>query len=623
MAEIKQLPRNVADQISAGEVIERPASVVKELVENSIDANSSSILIEVKNGGKEKIRVLDDGCGINNEQLELAFSRYATSKITNINDIYSLHSLGFRGEALASIASVSQVEVNSRTKNSNRGQMMIIKGSKVQSSKPCGCKPGTDITVTKLFYNTPARYKYLKTIGTEFGHISNIIYREALANPHIKFSLKHNNRILIKTPGSGKLLDCIHAIYGQEMTDNLLTKVEFTDRFVTIRGYIAQPDFNRSSRYHEIFIVNNRPVHSNILSYAVEEAYKGYKKPGRYPIVFLFIDLNPVLVDVNVHPTKKKIKFSRRNIIKDIIRKGIRKILAESNPAAKLKITKAKTKNNEVKREKLIKNDSFSETNKKLSVSNNKNNNIIKQRKNIEEIKHKKISKNKDQYIDINNKSLNVNTNDKNNKIYESKDEYENNKIKEHKIIRIMGQIHNSYIIAVIDDGFLVIDQHAAHERILYEKIKDKYNNSKVKTQPLLVPINIELTISEVELVNKYLEVLKILGFTLEPFGNKSFIIREVPLYIKNRSDKEVIREIIDKLIIDGNKMKKSDLIKRMILFMSCRGAVKAGDRLSNEEIKKLVYDLFNTSNPYRCPHGRPSLIHMTEKELKKGLGRT
>ncbi len=623
MAEIKKLPREIADQISAGEVIERPASVVKELVENSIDAGSSRIIIEVENGGKDKIRVLDNGCGINKEELKLAFSRYATSKINNINDIYSLQTLGFRGEALASIASVSRVEIMSRKKDSNKGKKMIIKGGKIQNTGPCGCQKGTDITVTDLFYNTPARFKYLKTTSTEFSHISDIIYREALAHPCIKFLLSHNNRNLIITPGSGKLLDCIQAIYDRELTENLLPVVNFTDRFVTVKGYISRPDYNRSSRYYETFIVNNRPVHNTTLNYAVEEAYSGYLKGRKYPVVFLNIVLNPVLIDVNVHPTKRKIKFSRKNIIKDIIKKGLRKHIKNCNPAAKFIVKQSETGKQNIKQEKLITENQTDKTNK-----NSAKNLHQKEVENKMQIKDKFNNKqqikdnfsNKMYRIDLNKKNNTFNTFSKNVKTVSEK---ESKYTEKPEIIRIMGQMHNSYIIVVAEDGFLIIDQHAAHERVLYEKIVEKYNSSNLTTQPLLIPINIELTVAEFTLVKENLKIIENLGFILEAFGSKSYVIREVPLYIKNRVNKEVIKEIIDKFIRESKSLKKTDLINQIILYMSCRGAIKAGDKLNEEEIVKLVEDLFQTSNPYNCPHGRPTLLHVTEKELEKGLGRT
>lgn len=610
MAEIKQLSQEVADQISAGEVIERPASVVKELVENSIDAESSKILIEVKNGGKDKIRVKDNGIGIKSDKLELAFSRYATSKIENINDIYSLRTLGFRGEALASIASVSRIEVLSRFKEARKGKKMIIKGSEIKKKKTAASPQGTDIIVRDLFYNTPARFKYMKTTTTEFGHISNVIIDEALAYPEIQFILKHNQKEVINTPGTGNLKDTIYAIYGKELTDSLIS-VDFKDEYIQVTGYIASSNFNRSSRIHEKFFVNKRAVKNLTISYAIENAYGGLLPPKKYPVVFLYIKLNPILVDVNVHPAKKEVKFSRKQIIKQVIKKGIKNKLSNIDASPEI---------------------SFSSKNK--NSENNSQNDKIKSKKenNRQENKDKSISKFSYKQNKLNNSShlgekINNNDNntcqDKNSHIQEPKTSNKTEIFAGTKVNKILGQIHNNYIILEAEDGMYIVDQHAAHERILYEKFFNKFKEKSVNSQPLLVPINLELTPPETELINKYESQLEKLGFVLDDFGNNSFLVREVPTtIIKHRSGKEVIKEIIDNLLKKGETLKIPEMIEEMITYMSCRTAVKAGDKLELQEMKTLINNLFKTSNPYRCPHGRPVLIHMNKNDLEKGVGR-
>src|SRR6056297_1195783 len=341
MGVIKQLPQNVANQISAGEVIERPASIVKELIENSIDAGAENSEIKIEDGGRELIKVKDDGHGIQADDIESAFNRYATSKIENIDDLYSLYSLGFRGEALASIASVAEIEMISRHQDSDQAVKIRLKGGEVIDKKPVGSTIGTEITVRDLFYNTPARYKYLKTTTTEFSHISKIVSAEATANSDLSFKLYHDGRQILSTPGNGKLKDTIYAVYGSEIAENLIP-IDVEDRYIKLSGYLCRPELSRSSRTHELFFVNGRPIYNNLTAKAVETAYNKLIDPGRKPIVFLFIKVNPILVDVNVHPTKIQVKFSRNQIIYDVISKGVRKTLKEADPTTRIKLEQNK-----------------------------------------------------------------------------------------------------------------------------------------------------------------------------------------------------------------------------------------------------------------------------------------
>ncbi|ACL69916.1 DNA mismatch repair endonuclease MutL [Halothermothrix orenii] len=643
MPEIKRLPESVANQISAGEVVERPASVVKELVENSLDAGSNKILIEIENGGKDLIRVKDNGHGIPSDEIEIAFDRYATSKITDINDLYSLKSLGFRGEALASIASVSILDIISRTKSQTKAIKMRLKGGKVISKEPCGASVGTDIIVKDLFFNTPARYKYLKTTRNEFKHISNIITREALAYPGVNFTLIHNGRIVLKTPGTGKTLDCIYAIYGKEMAQSLV-KIDYEDRYIKVSGYISRPDYYRYNRSYEIFFVNKRAVHNSILNRGVEEAYQGLLPPGAYPVVFLNLKLNPILVDVNVHPTKKEVKFSRDKVIKEVIQNGINIELSKLDKSPRLKRninplnrddkTKDKSEYQKIK----LPEDKEQITNKSSDAGILKNQNpldsqdsiLLPSKKNgFYSKKNSQVSQNK--FMDINNKleKTEINDNYKKDKHYKTDSiNIKDNSIKENKnkmdipIKRVLGQIKNTYIIAEGRDGLYIIDQHNAHERILYQSFIEKYNNSEIVSQPLVVPVNIETTAPEAEVLKSYLPQLEKMGFKLEVFGINSFIVREVPSLIKKRSNKRVVREVIDKLLEHDKAMKPSELINEIISYMSCRGAIKAGEYLDKKEAEQIIEGLFKTDNPYRCPHGRPIIIHITEDDINKGMGR-
>lgn len=630
MGVIKRLPEIVANQISAGEVIERPASIVKELVENSIDAGSKEITIEVENGGRDSIRVKDDGKGIAEDDLELAFDRYATSKIENVNDLYSIRTLGFRGEALASIASISKVEIFSRSSDSLKGSKMLLEGGEIIKKAPAGVPVGTDITIRDIFYNTPARYKYLKTIETEFGHISNIVSREAMAYPEIKFTLIHNKREVLKTPGTGNLLDAIYSIYGEELVNNLI-ELEYEESYVKLSGFITRPNYTRSSRNHQIFFVNKRTVYNRSLSRGVEKGYQGLIPPGRYPVVFLNLKLNQVLVDVNVHPSKREVKFSREEIIEKIIEKGVRTNLSRINTAPQLKVRKQKG-------------DSFQEI--KFDFDNYKPLDTNGRRSNTELSDDNKYFADKPYFTE--NKQAggkvaeeNIKKDIRNNFYREKQPEYfiynpEVKSIPEERvktnyetdkpplpgINRIFGQILNTYILAEGTDGLYIIDQHNAHERVLYEKKYAEYRQQEILTQGLLVPVNIEVTLAEKEIIEKHFDLLNKLGIKIESFGSNSYIVTELPLLLKNLPGQVIVREIIDRLLENDRKLQPADLIDDLITLMSCKAAIKAGKYLDMREMIELVAELFNTENPERCPHGRPIIIHISNEDIARSMGR-
>ena len=674
MSRIKQLPEEVANQISAGEVVERPASVVKELVENSIDAESDKILIEIENGGKDLIRVKDNGQGIEQNEVELAFSRYATSKIEHVNDIYSLHTLGFRGEALASIASVSEVEVLTRSEGAVKGTKLEINGGKITDKKVTGCPQGTDIKVKNIFYNTPARFKYMKTKNTEFGHISRAITQEALTYPEISFKLKHNDRNVISTPGTGKLKETIYSLYGREVVDKLI-EIDYEENYIKLSGFIAHPSLSRSSRVHEMFFVNKRPVYNRALQQGVEAGYRGLISGGKYPVVFLFVKLNPILVDVNVHPAKKKVKFSRNQVVKTVIKRAVRETLKTQNLAVKYNFSnngKDKTRekpsnykqtdknsgyNNNISgktKEKTDSNhrsDNSCQNNTKDKDNNNDSNSVMKLNFSNDTKQDSSVNENNDfnnisssnNYNNDDNKKKNIKKSgdkikskdnkktqdkEKNTVINNTQDikcdqtiEDKNNK-NNFNIHKILGQIYSTYIVAAGSDGLMIIDQHNAHERILFDRFYHKFKKNNTVTKQLLTPLTLELTVSEMEIVNKNMKQLKELGFMLESFGGNSFVIREVPDLIRDRSPREIVKEIIDTLIKEGEVNNRADLVEEIIQYMACRSAVKAEERLSPEEMDSLVSDLMKVDNPYRCPHGRPIIMRLSKRDLEKGVGR-
>ncbi|MEJ6950542.1 DNA mismatch repair endonuclease MutL [Natronospora cellulosivora (SeqCode)] len=680
MGVIKQLPTQVANQISAGEVVERPSSIVKELIENSIDAGSTRILIEIEDGGRKKIRIKDNGKGIAEDDLELAFSRYATSKIQNANDLYSIKTLGFRGEALASIASVSKIQISSRSKDAIKGNSMKLVGGEIQEKKPIGMPTGTDIIVKDIFYNTPARFKYLKKINTEFGHISNVVTREALAFPEIKFTLIHNDKKLMETAGTGKLIDSIFASYGQEIVDNLIP-IEYEESYVKLSGYIGKANLYRSSRIYELFFVNKRSVYNRSLSRGVEAAYYGLLAPGKYPIVFLKLKLNQILVDVNIHPSKREIKFSRDEIIENVIKKGIKKTLDKTNTTVEFNF-KRKTNKESASLNKKEYNPQSLDFNQNIDQYENKSfkfhnqindlninekkeeyidsiqenkeaTNNTKDSKDFAKKNKKTLDKSKDNYdnevkdnknitynkkkkpFEDNNKTIYKNRNVENENNYNNKSNKSsyslqniNKKNRQDKlsypkeIKQILGQIHKTYIILECSNGLYIVDQHNAHERVLYDNFYKKFNEKTVRTQSLLLPINLELSLEEKEIIKKYQKDLKEIGIVVKEFGSNSFIITEIPIIFKNLSSKQTVKDIIDNLFKYGKTLNTTEIIENTISYMSCRSAVKAGAYLDQQEIEKIIIDLFKTSNPNRCPHGRPIIIKFSIDEINKSMGR-
>jgi len=599
MNDIIQLSETVANQISAGEVIERPASVVKELMENSIDADSDHITLRIKDGGKEKIQIIDNGKGIKPDQIKLAFARYTTSKIKNADDLFSLNSLGFRGEALASISSISKVKVISRHQDEVKAKKLIIEGGEVKENTTIGAPIGTDITVTDIFFNTPARYKYMKTTRTEFRHISNILNKEVISFPSINFKFSHDGKKLLDTPGNGKVKDTIFSVFGKEMTDNLLY-IEHEEQFVKIQGYIAHPSYNRSSRIHQYFYANGRSVESNLLAKALENGFKGYIDKNKNPVAFIFIKLNPILVDVNVHPTKRRVKFSRYNTIMDVLKTAIKTKLNSINTVKKIRFngTKSDINNNKSKYGSLKK-----QENKQDNKEEYKKEQLFKETKSgsYRDQKPRTVIKN-----------------------YENKrDEIDLDLEFDLKITKIFGQLYNTYIMLESAEGLYLVDQHNAHEKIIYNKLLDKINdNQNIDTQSLLTPINIELSNTEMDILMKYQSVFVDLGIYYEQFGTKSIIVNEIPVYLKDENQKNIIKGIIDEIITKNKNINKAKLIEESLKYMACRAAVKAGNQLNNDQITYIVNNLFKLDNYDRCPHGRPILLILSKDEIKKEIGR-
>ncbi|WP_069649533.1 DNA mismatch repair endonuclease MutL [Caloranaerobacter ferrireducens] len=619
MSRIKILDDTTINKIAAGEIIERPASVVKELVENSIDAGATSITIEIKGYGKDYIRVTDNGTGIENDDLEIAFMRHTTSKINKIEDLEKVISLGFRGEALASISSVSQVKVITKTDNNLIGNQIILHGGKIINKEEVGCPKGTTIIVTNLFYNTPVRAKFLKSESKETLRINDTIYKLALSNPNISFKYIKDNKVIFKTRGNGNEEDVIYNLFGRNFL-NSLTKINYESDNFLIKGFISEPSFTRGNRSHQYFFVNNRYIKSNLLSKTIESAYGTLLPSNRFPVIILYLFIPPYEIDVNIHPTKTEVRFRNEKGICDTIYDVVKNFLKKKDIIPHINITN-KSNNCEMQM-------NFID---KLNTKNN----YDKSSSNFSVEKDNKIKYEKPVNNEI-KKDFNISNNDR---VYENKQITNNPLIKEDKKnsaenkqeisidnIQIIGTLFSTYILAEdkLNAMLYIIDQHAAHERIMFEKLKKQFKNQIIISQQMLVPEIINLTFNEYKKVELNLEIFNKLGFTIEPFGKYSIVLRSVPVVFNKPNAKELFLDILDNLENFDYKLESNyDLRLEKIMKLACTSSIKAGDKIDELEISNLIKELFRTENPYTCPHGRPTIIKLTQFELEKKFKRT
>ena len=577
MSKIKVMSENLANKIAAGEVVEKCASIVKELCENSIDANSRIIDVELEEGGKKKIKVVDDGIGMDKEDAILAFQRHATSKLYKDDDLFFIDTLGFRGEALPSIASVSKVVL--KTSMGKSGTLIEIEGGNICKNENCEARVGTSITITKLFYNTPARLKYLKSEASELANCVTYIERLALANPNIAFSLSNDGHLVVKTSGSGNLLKTIHEIYGLNVSEKMLEIKGSNDDF-DIYGYVCKPEILKSNRNHMITFVNNRVVKNNEINKAINDAYYTYKPDIKYPIVILNILTDPTLIDVNIHPTKQDIKIGKMDVLYNLIVTTIKNVLYKN-----LLIPKALKDSENVSYDKIN--------------TENIAKNIVE-----EEIKEYNSEANSNQIeFDLSGKSLEpvvVNPEMKKLKLYP------------------VGLAHGTYIIAEDENAVYLIDQHAAQERVNYERNLKSLQSAEINTTSLLVPITIELSPSEMTIVKKEEEKLRSLGFDFSLFGINTYIFKGHPTWLRQSYEEESIRKILD-LIIGG--VKSIDPVKfneSIAITLACKMSIKANMHISNEAMEELLDELCACDNPYNCPHGRPTIIKFSNYDLER-----
>jgi len=573
---IKVLADNVINQIAAGEVVTRPASCVKELVENSIDANAQHITINIIAAGKKLIEIKDDGCGMDEVDCENAFLRHATSKITSIDDLNYVETMGFRGEALAAISSVSRVEIMTKTENDNLGTLLYLEAGKIKKKEKVAINKGTAIKVMDLFFNTPVRLKFLKTNYTEELHIIETVLGIALANIGISFKLITDEKEILFFPKDADLKERIRLYFNKEISDNLIEINNLSDN-IKVYGFVGKPQISRNDRNAQFLFVNKRNVTSKRLNYAIYDGFSTHLMKGKYPVSFIFIDINPSLIDVNVHPTKAEVKFKDEGKIYNMIKQAVADGLLYSD----------------------------------LSVQQPAINSVYDVKKEIE-------NSIKDYFI--NEADANPQT------LFKSKPfevKHQDKKIevksdsKEYLYIKVIGQLNKTYIIGEDDENLVLIDQHAAHEKVLYEKITKEINNDNVRLQELLIPEIIEVNQHEKKIIQNNISVFKKIGFEIEEFGEKEFKITTHPVIIRSKAATLFVREAIS-LLIEKEKAENEEVLKKIISTLACRAALKAGDELSNQEIEGLLKEYFEISSPYSCPHGRPAIIKISFYELEK-----
>lgn len=641
MNNIRLLDNNLINKIAAGEVVERPASVVKELMENSIDAGATSITVEIKEGGISLIKITDNGKGIPKEELKTAFLRHATSKLRTLDDLEDIMTLGFRGEALSSIASVAQVEMITKTKDSQVGHKIVINGGVVEKEEESAGNNGTVFTMKNLFYNTPARRKFLKKPATEGGYVSEVVNRIALGHPEIAIKYINNGNTIMQTNGSGDVKSVVLYIYGRQMASQMIETSYSKDGF-TVEGLIAKPELSRGNRNYENFFINGRYIKSNIVQNAVEEAYKGKLMVGKFPVFVLNLKVPANTVDVNVHPTKLEVRFSDDNLIYDIMYNAVLKALKKTELIPEVTWDKPKK----------VKSDNVQGTLEDITFNNSVENKA-------ENIEKKAVVENDFKYDDkpiFSNQSVAEKAPEpKNpvlnaiNKVYQ--EHYDNeeksvekpveteniskkpeekpilNEQKEEKRkpffnnYRIVGQLFATYWIVEQNNCMYLIDQHAAHERALYEDFTEKFKNSQISSQQLLQPIAVNLSEGEKVIVEENMELLESFGFEIEEFGARTYAIRAVPYVFNSPSNVSFFMDIVDTLA-DKNLKSIYDTKEDAIAMMSCKAAVKGNDRLSYSEAQELIQRLLSLQDPFTCPHGRPTIIEMTKYELEKKFKR-
>lgn len=655
MPQIALLSQETIDKIAAGEVIERPSSVVKELVENAIDAGSSAVTVEIKEGGISFIRISDNGCGIEREQIPLAFLRHSTSKIKSVEDLFTVTSLGFRGEALSSIAAVSQVELITKTNGDFTGSRYLIEGSKEVSLEEIGAPDGTTFIVRNLFYNTPARKKFLKSAQTEGTYIHELMQRMILSHPDVAFKFIMNNQVKLQSSGNGNIKDIIYHLYGRDITKALLPIAHESELF-KVSGFIGKPMISRGNRGYELYFVNGRFIRSQILSKAIEDAFKPFLMQHQYPFTVLYFEIDSSLLDVNVHPTKMELRFSNQQElyreVQSILSASLvhRDIIPEvpvdtpkKNEMEVPKIEKVMPEPFEQKRleeiRKAVRKDSPYEIKYPVSrpmgtgsVSSAAQEKLLDTIKSMppEDMMEERIQKEplpeqskKETEKELAKEAYVL----REEETYGAKPEgsYEQGSfLKEEEMAKqkIIGQLFDTYWLVEYNDRLFIVDQHAAHEKVMYEKLKKQFEKKEFTSQAISPPIVITLSMREAEALERFKEQFTKLGFEIEHFGGAEYSICGVPGNLYRLNTKDVLIEMLDELTDGISERATTDVILDKIASMSCKAAVKGSQRLSLPEMEQLMKDLMKLDNPYNCPHGRPTIIAMSKYEIEKKFKR-
>lgn len=657
MGKIKELQTSLANKIAAGEVVERPGSVVKELLENAIDAQATEINIEVAQSGVESIRVVDNGTGIAIEDLGLVFHRHATSKLDQDDDLFHIRTLGFRGEALASISSVSKVTLKTCT-DSEEGQEIYVENGEILNQKPAKAKRGTDILVESLFYNTPARLKYIKSLYTELGKITDIVNRMAMSHPDIRISLISDGKTIIKTNGSGRTNEVMAEIYGMKVAKDLVHITGDTSDY-HLEGYVAKPEHSRSNKHYISIFINGRYIKNFLLDKAIQEGYHTLLMIGRFPICYINIEMDPILVDVNVHPTKLEVRLSKEDQLFELIVEKIReafqdRILIPQNDMDKI------TKKNKVL-------DKFEQ--QKIDFEKRKQQNGFQQQSFHDEVQshedresHEPKSQAQLQYNTENKqdndiqstiRETNVNNDDyaqTQRALLDEMDNHEQESIlhqnnqhetfnQDHKAqdianqdikgsvskdasrrvpyMEVVGQVHGTYIIAQNEQGMYMIDQHAAQERIKYEYFREKIGEVSNEIQNLLIPLTFHFSTDELMIINQHKEELDKVGVHLEPFGGNDYIVDSYPVWFPASEAEEIIKDMIE-YVLEHKKVNVKKIREDAAIMMSCKQSIKANHYLKKNEMADLVNQLRETEDPFTCPHGRPIIINFSNYELER-----
>jgi len=649
MPQIHILDSETIDKIAAGEVVERPASVVKELVENAMDAGATAITVEAKDGGIEFIRVTDNGCGMSKEQLRTAFLRHATSKIVNADDLSRISSLGFRGEALSSISAVSKVELITKTADQLIGSRILMEGGVEKAFDEIGAPDGTTFIMRNLFYNTPVRRKFLKQPATEGGYIADLMEHLALSRPDISFKFVLGNQTRFHTSGNGDLREVIYRIYGRDVA-NALVPIQFEKDGIRIDGFLGKPNLVRSNRNFEIYYINGRFIKSSVIAKSIEEGYKEYLMQHKFPLCVLHIAMDPERVDVNVHPTKMDVRFSDGLVICNIIANAVRDALKQREmiPDASLDDDKEikKAEQTALKEAAKVRTPEPFEYNREAKYRVQENNHYQAQVPKTPDFRKNPVwsrvlgvessvqepTDTEDFFVEAPLPEEDIVENSKNifaEAIPETEPQtHEQLNLFEEKMLsvdnrsqyQIIGQVFDTYWLVQFEDKLFIIDQHAAHEKVKYERLMKQFHEKQIVSQNLMPPVIVSLSGQEEAVLKEYEDTFTALGFEVESFGGTEYALRSVPVDLYGCEEKEMFLEVLDELSEGGRGNIR--VVEEKIASMSCKAAVKGNNRLSPAEAEKLIDELLTLENPYNCPHGRPTIISMTKAEMEKKFKR-